>query len=81
MTNKETSTMQRRQLIQAAASATALGALAPLSAFAQALDQVKIFYGFPAGSAGDSVARRVAEKLAGTPLSIRWRPTRRFGIL
>jgi tripartite-type tricarboxylate transporter receptor subunit TctC len=61
--------MQRRQLIQAAASATALGALAPLSAFAQALDQVKIFYGFPAGSAGDSVARRVAEKLAGTPYS------------
>lgn len=61
--------MQRRQLIQAAASATALGALAPWSAFAQALDQVKIFYGFPAGSAGDSVARRVAEKLAGTPYS------------
>ncbi|APW41243.1 tripartite tricarboxylate transporter substrate-binding protein [Rhodoferax saidenbachensis] len=61
--------MQRRQLIQAAASATALGALAPFSAIAQAVDQVKIFYGFPAGSAGDSVARRVAEKLAGTPYS------------
>ncbi|MDR7307004.1 tripartite tricarboxylate transporter substrate-binding protein [Rhodoferax saidenbachensis] len=61
--------MQRRQLIQAAASATALGALSPLAAFAQAVDQVKIFYGFPAGSAGDSVARRVAEKLAGTPYS------------
>ncbi len=61
--------MQRRQLIQAAASATTLGALAPFSAWAQALDQVKIFYGFPAGSAGDSVARRVAEKLAGTPYS------------
>lgn len=61
--------MQRRQLIQAAASATALGALAPFSARAQALDQVKIFYGFPPGSAGDSVARRVAEKLAGTPYS------------
>jgi len=59
--------MQRRQLIQAAASATALGALAPFSAFAQALDQVKILYGFPAGSSGDTVARRVGEKLAGTP--------------
>lgn len=57
--------MQRRQLIQAAA----LGVLAPFSALAQALDQVKIFYGFPPGSAGDSVARRVAEKLAGTPYS------------
>jgi tripartite-type tricarboxylate transporter receptor subunit TctC len=30
------------------------------------LDQVKIYYGFPAGSAGDSVARRVAEKLGGS---------------
>lgn len=59
--------MQRRQLIQAAASATALGALAPFAAFAQALDQVKILYGFPAGSSGDTVARRVGEKLAGTP--------------
>ena len=59
--------MQRRQLIQAAASATALGALAPFTAFAQALDQVKILYGFPAGSSGDTVARRVGEKLAGSP--------------
>lgn len=58
--------MQRRQLIQAAAGATALSALTPVAAFAQALDQVKIFYGFPAGSAGDSVARRVAEKIGGT---------------
>jgi tripartite-type tricarboxylate transporter receptor subunit TctC len=59
--------MQRRQLIQAAASATALGALTPFTAFAQALDQVKILYGFPAGSSGDTVARRVGEKLAGSP--------------
>ena len=59
--------MQRRQLIQAAASATALGALAPFTAFAQTLDQVKILYGFPAGSSGDTVARRVGEKLAGSP--------------
>lgn len=61
--------MQRRQFIQAAASTATLGTLAPFSAFAQALDQVKILYGFPAGSAGDSVARRVAEKLGGTPYS------------
>ncbi|MGC3987038.1 MAG: tripartite tricarboxylate transporter substrate-binding protein [Pseudorhodoferax sp.] len=59
----------RRQFLQALSSAAALGALAPLSALAQALDQVKIMYGFPAGSAGDSVARRVAEKLGGTPYS------------
>jgi tripartite-type tricarboxylate transporter receptor subunit TctC len=59
--------MQRRQFIQAAASATALGTLSPFTAFAQALDQVKILYGFPAGSSGDAVARRVGEKLAGTP--------------
>ncbi len=56
----------RRHLLQAAAGATALGALAPLQALAQAIDQVKIFYGFPAGSSGDTVARRVGEKFAGT---------------
>ena len=60
-------TTTRRQFVQALGSAAALGALHPLSAFAQALDQVKIMYGFPAGSAGDSVARRVGEKLAATP--------------
>lgn len=61
----------RRALLQAALGATTLGATTlgtfPLAALAQALDQVKIYYGFPAGSAGDSVARRVGEKLAGTP--------------
>jgi tripartite-type tricarboxylate transporter receptor subunit TctC len=55
----------RRQFIQSAASLTALGAF-PMAAFAQAVDQVRIIYGFPAGSSGDSVARRVGEKLAGT---------------
>jgi len=59
----------RRHFLQALGSAAALGALSPLSALAQALDQVKIMYGFPPGSAGDSVARRVAEKLGGTPYS------------
>ena len=62
-------TSTRRHFVQALGSAAALGALHPLSAFAQALDQVKIMYGFPAGSAGDSVARRVAEKLGGTAYS------------
>lgn len=59
----------RRHFLQALGSAAALSALSPLSALAQALDQIKIMYGFPAGSAGDSVARRVAEKLGGTPYS------------
>jgi tripartite-type tricarboxylate transporter receptor subunit TctC len=59
----------RRQFLHILGSAAALGALSPLSALAQALDQVKIMYGFPAGSAGDSVARRVAEKLGGTAYS------------
>ncbi len=56
----------RRHFLHTLGSAAALGALAPHLALAQGLDQVKILYGFPAGSAGDSVARRVAEKLAGT---------------
>lgn len=61
--------IDRRTLLSAAGGAAALGALSPLAALAQALDQVKIYYGFPAGSAGDSVARRVAEKLGGTAYS------------
>jgi tripartite-type tricarboxylate transporter receptor subunit TctC len=59
----------RRHFLHTLGSAAALGALSPLAALAQALDQVKIMYGFPAGSAGDSVARRVAEKIGGTPYS------------
>ena len=61
--------MQRRQFTQASLSATLLGALGTPSAFAQAslpIEQVKIFYGFPPGSAGDVVARRVGDKLAGS---------------
>ena len=61
--------MQRRHFMHVLGSAAALGAVSPLSAIAQALDQVKIMYGFPAGSAGDSVARRVAEKIGGTPFT------------
>lgn len=56
----------RRQFMNHLGYATALGALTPWSAMAQTLEQVKIFYGFPAGSAGDSVARRVGEKLTGS---------------
>jgi tripartite-type tricarboxylate transporter receptor subunit TctC len=56
----------RRHLIQTLGGAAALAALHPLAALAQTIEQVKILYGFPAGSAGDSVARRVGEKLAGS---------------
>jgi tripartite-type tricarboxylate transporter receptor subunit TctC len=56
----------RRQFLQASALTSAGAALAPTLAWSQSLDQVKIFYGFPAGSSGDSVARRVGEKLAGS---------------
>jgi tripartite-type tricarboxylate transporter receptor subunit TctC len=59
----------RREFVKALSGAAALGALYPLGAFAQAVQQAKIYYGFPAGSAGDSVARRVAEKLGDTPYS------------
>ena len=57
----------RRQFVQTLGSAAALGALYPMTGFAQTLEQVKIMYGFPPGSAGDSVARRVAEKLGARP--------------
>ncbi|MDD0838604.1 Bug family tripartite tricarboxylate transporter substrate binding protein [Curvibacter sp. HBC61] len=62
----------RRQFVQRLGSVAALGALGssasllPLNAFAQLVEQVKIYYGFPAGSSGDSVARRVGEKLMGS---------------
>ena len=57
----------RRHFIQtSAALAAATAGLAPVSALAQALEQVKILYGFPAGSSGDICARRVGDKLGGT---------------
>jgi tripartite-type tricarboxylate transporter receptor subunit TctC len=56
----------RRDFLQSSLATAVLGALSSSPAWAQALDQVKIYYGFPAGSAGDSVARRVAEKLGGS---------------
>ena len=59
----------RRQFIQSAGLLSAGMALAPMRAWSQAVDQVKIFYGFPAGSSGDIVARRVGEKFAGSAYS------------
>lgn len=61
----------RRQFNQSLLSLSALAALNPFDAFAQnaAVDAVKIFYGFPAGSAGDGVARRVGERLGPTAYS------------
>lgn len=58
-------TIQRRQLML-------LGAAAALPAIARAqatlpIEQPKFLYGFPAGSAGDICARRVAERVAATP--------------
>ena len=60
---------QRRQFVQATLGSAVLAALGVRSVPAQALDQVKFLYGFPAGSAGDIVARRVAEKIAGSAYS------------
>ncbi len=61
--------MNRRQFLHySAASGVALGLL-PQPAAAQAVEQVKIVYGFPAGSAGDVMTRRVADKFAGTAYS------------
>jgi tripartite-type tricarboxylate transporter receptor subunit TctC len=60
---------QRRQFLQSGMAATVLGSGAFQRAWAQSglpIEQVKIFYGFPAGSSGDIVSRRVAEKMAGS---------------
>lgn len=54
----------RRQLLQASMGAALLGAFGAVRA--QTVEQVKIYYGFPPGSAGDSVARRIGEKMAGS---------------
>jgi tripartite-type tricarboxylate transporter receptor subunit TctC len=63
---------QRRAFIQASAASALLGSAAFQKALAQAnlpIEQVRVLYGFPPGSAGDICARRVAEKFAGTPYS------------
>ncbi|HEU0200899.1 MAG TPA: tripartite tricarboxylate transporter substrate-binding protein, partial [Burkholderiaceae bacterium] len=56
----------RRQFIQTAAASALFAALGARPSFAQPLDLVRFLYGFPAGSSGDIVARRVAEKLTGS---------------
>ena len=66
-----TMSLNRRQtLATLAAAAAASGATVPWRAFAQAtalpFDQPKFIYGFPPGSAGDIVCRRVAERVAGS---------------
>jgi tripartite-type tricarboxylate transporter receptor subunit TctC len=60
----------RRQFVRAAACAgIALPSIAVRAQGAMPFEQVRILYGFPAGSAGDIVARRVADKLAGSAYS------------
>jgi len=54
----------RRTVIKAS---TALLATLAARARAQGFEQPKFLYGFPAGSSGDIAARRVAERVGGTP--------------
>ena len=54
--------LTRRQTLLLAAAGSAL----PWRAFAQAFEQPKFLYGFPAGSAGDVACRRVAERVGGS---------------
>lgn len=56
----------RRQFTHATAGLAALGALAPFAARAQAIEQVKIINGFPAGGTADATSRRVGDRLAGS---------------
>ena len=63
---------QRRAFLQSAAAGALFGGAAIGQALAQSglpIDQVKVLYGFPPGSAGDICARRVAERFAGTSYS------------
>ncbi|MDP2820129.1 MAG: Bug family tripartite tricarboxylate transporter substrate binding protein [Polaromonas sp.] len=56
----------RRHFVHSASAFAAFGALSPLIARAQALDQVKIINGFPAGGTADATSRRVGEQLRGS---------------
>lgn len=57
----------RRQFVQATIGTTLLTTLGTQTANADQIELVKFLYGFPAGSSGDIVARRVAERVAGSP--------------
>jgi tripartite-type tricarboxylate transporter receptor subunit TctC len=56
----------RRQGLVLSAAGLSLPWHLRAAAQAQAIEQAKFLYGFPAGSAGDIACRRVAEKVAGT---------------
>lgn len=56
----------RRQFVQATAGSALLAALGVQRVLAEGLEQVRFLYGFPAGSSGDIVARRVAERITGS---------------
>jgi tripartite-type tricarboxylate transporter receptor subunit TctC len=58
--------IRRRSVVQTGLAAPLLATLGN-SARAEPIDQPKFIFGFPAGSAGDICARRVAEKVGGTP--------------
>lgn len=56
----------RRHFLHASGALAALGALSPMAARAQGLEQVKIINGFPAGGTADATSRRVGEQLRGS---------------
>ncbi len=58
--------LSRRQTLALGASGLLAATGLSSRAQAQAFEQPKFLYGFPAGSAGDIVCRRVAERVAGT---------------
>ncbi len=63
---------QRRAFLQSTVATALLGSAAFQQSWAQSglpLEQVRVLYGFPAGSAGDICARRIAERFAGTGYS------------
>jgi tripartite-type tricarboxylate transporter receptor subunit TctC len=59
----------RRQFLQQSLAVGLTGFGLNASLQAQMIDQVRILYGFPAGSGGDITARRIADKLAGSAYS------------